>query len=608
MNRKILMIVVAVCGAALLSACGSSTPIGVTLTTAPPSTLEINLTATIAATVTHDSSNSGVTWTCTPSPCGTFNPAMTASGVTTVYTAPSTPGAVTITATSVKNIKESASGNVTIDAIATASSVVGQYAFYLSGLDVGNDFYAAAGSVTLDGAGNVMAGEEDLNDDVYGAAVVGDSLTGTYTVGNDGQGTMILNATTGGVADPLVGVAGTQTLGFTVVNNNHLLITEFDGAFTSGGSMDLQTAAAFTTGLTGDYAFALSGFASGSPFTIGGVLVSSGTAVTGGDADVDVGGAVTTGNLISGAVGAADANGRGTFSFGGLDFTYYVVGAEAVYFTETDAGIVDAGQAFGQGSAPAFSAASLTGVYVMSQPYGISDDGELALAGQFTPDGVSMIAGVVDYNDDGFIPLEPVPDGLAASYAVAATGYGSITSAVVTNDSDFTTYGLYLTDPTLNIVDPNNTSGAGGALIVELDAFTLGQGFIVPQTSTSTVAGNFAVDSNGFNFTATTSDVIDATGQVLSDGSATFAGTAAVNDLSLITDTSTQTSGETLAGAFTADTTNAGRYTLALTVNGAATANSEVFYQASPALSVHVDVDSATAYTNISSGVLAQQQ
>ncbi|MFZ0737253.1 MAG: hypothetical protein WBL70_08180 [Candidatus Acidiferrales bacterium] len=606
MNRKILMIVVAVCGAALLSACGSSAPIAVTLTTAPPSTLEINLTATIAATVANDSSNSGVTWSCTPSPCGTFNPAMTASGVTTVYTAPSTPGAVTITATSVKNINESVTGNVTIDAVATAASVVGQYAFYLSGLDVDNDFYAAAGSVTLDGAGNVMAGEEDLNDDVYGAAVVGDSLTGTYTVGNDGQGTMILNATTGGVADPLVGVAGTQTLGFTVVNNNHLLITEFDGAFTSGGSMDLQTAAAFTAGLSGNYAFALQGYLGTTPWVVGGVLTSTGTSSTG-TADQNIGGTVTSGGT-GGVVTTPDANGRGTFVLGGITSAYYVVGAEAVYFTDIDSGVVDSGQAYGQGSAPAFSAASLTGVYVMSQPYGISDDGELALAGQFTPDGVSAIAGVVDYNDDGFIPLEPLPDTLAASYAVAASGYGSITSAVVTNDTDFTTYGLYLTDPTLNIVDPNNTSGAGGALIVELDAFTLGQGFIVPQTSTSTVAGNFAVDSNGFNFTTTTADVIDATGQVLSDGAATFAGTAAVNDLSLITDTLTETSGETLAGAFTADTTNAGRYTLALTVNGAATANSEVFYQASPALSVHVDVDSATAYTNISSGVLAQQQ
>ncbi len=606
MNRKILMIVVAVCGAALLSACGSSAPIAVTLTTAPPSTLEINLTATIAATVANDSSNSGVTWSCTPSPCGTFNPAMTASGVTTVYTAPSTPGAVTITATSVKNINESVTGNVTIDAVATAASVVGQYAFYLSGLDVDKDFYAAAGSVTLDGAGNVMAGEEDLNDDVYGAAVVGDSLTGTYTVGNDGQGTMILNATTGGVADPLVGVAGTQTLGFTVVNNNHLLITEFDGAFTSGGSMDLQTAAAFTAGLSGNYAFALQGYLGTTPWVVGGVLTSTGTSSTG-TADQNIGGTVTSGGT-GGVVTTPDANGRGTFVLGGITSAYYVVGAEAVYFTDIDSGVVDSGQAYGQGSAPAFSAASLTGVYVMSQPYGISDDGELALAGQFTPDGVSAIAGVVDYNDDGFIPLEPLPDTLAASYAVAASGYGSITSAVVTNDTDFTTYGLYLTDPTLNIVDPNNTSGAGGALIVELDAFTLGQGFIVPQTSTSTVAGNFAVDSNGFNFTTTTADVIDATGQVLSDGAATFAGTAAVNDLSLITDTLTETSGETLAGAFTADTTNAGRYTLALTVNGAATANSEVFYQASPALSVHVDVDSATAYTNISSGVLAQQQ
>lgn len=85
---------------------------GPVITVAMTRTLAASLgqgrTAILSATVTGDSTNAGVDWTAvcggTSSPaCGTFNPAHTASGSTTTYTAPATPPAsnpVTITATS----------------------------------------------------------------------------------------------------------------------------------------------------------------------------------------------------------------------------------------------------------------------------------------------------------------------------------------------------------------------------------------------------------------------------------------------------------------------------------------------------------------------------
>ena len=113
---------------------------------------------------------------------------------------------------------------------------LGQYAFRVSGFDAAVTHMRLAGSVTLDGAGNVSSGEEDLSNPSFVAPVVADALTGTYTVGDDGQGTMTLNATVGGVADPLVGVSGVQTLAFTVVNSNHLSPTNSMLAATSGGT------------------------------------------------------------------------------------------------------------------------------------------------------------------------------------------------------------------------------------------------------------------------------------------------------------------------------------------------------------------------------------
>ena len=80
-------------------------------------------TAQLVASVANDPTNKGVTWTlsCDPAPCGTISPATTLNGVTTTYTAPSTPPAedlaVTITATSVFNTGASNFAQVIVHAI-----------------------------------------------------------------------------------------------------------------------------------------------------------------------------------------------------------------------------------------------------------------------------------------------------------------------------------------------------------------------------------------------------------------------------------------------------------------------------------------------------------
>jgi hypothetical protein len=84
----------------------STTPstMSIAISTAPPTTMAAGATATIASTVSNDSANAGVDWSCAPAgSCGTFNPAHTGSGATTTFTAPLTAGSVTITATSTSN-------------------------------------------------------------------------------------------------------------------------------------------------------------------------------------------------------------------------------------------------------------------------------------------------------------------------------------------------------------------------------------------------------------------------------------------------------------------------------------------------------------------------
>lgn len=109
-----------------LVACGDpkyqQPPIVVTFSTIfpPPSALDTDATAGIAAIVTNDSSsNASVTWTCIPSgQCGTFTPATIASNVPTQYQAPSavpSGNTVTVTATSVTDPTKSISASITID-------------------------------------------------------------------------------------------------------------------------------------------------------------------------------------------------------------------------------------------------------------------------------------------------------------------------------------------------------------------------------------------------------------------------------------------------------------------------------------------------------------
>jgi hypothetical protein len=85
-------------------------PLTISLTQVPPSTMLVNATAPVTATVSNDITNSGVDWLviCSNLPCGSISPSHTASGVPATYTAPPTapaagsgfgPGGVTITAT-----------------------------------------------------------------------------------------------------------------------------------------------------------------------------------------------------------------------------------------------------------------------------------------------------------------------------------------------------------------------------------------------------------------------------------------------------------------------------------------------------------------------------
>lgn len=188
-----------------------------------------------------------------------------------------------------------------------------------------------------------------------------------------------------------------------------------------------------------------------------------------------------------------------------------------------------------------------------------------AAAGMFstsnTSSSVADFSGVADDNEvDAGIQL--AASAISGNYSIASNGYGNLTISSASL-GDVSTLGIYLTDPKLNLSDPNNTtSGLGGALVADLDsALAGGTGVLVPQTdpSVASFTGNYAASAQGFNDLCCEFDLVgqgSMSGKVLS-------GMGLLSDpfLTLSGATATNT-GVGFSGSPQADPSNVGRYTL----------------------------------------------
>jgi len=591
----------ATAGAVVITAASTATPaihkqaavnvLSLAITTPPPASLELNLSARLAATVTNDPANAGVDWSCTPvGACGTFTPAHTASGAQTSYMAPRAAGPVVITAasTTVPLLIQQAPVNIT--PIASAGNLVGTYTFFANGTDAFGEPYSVAGSVVLGGA--KIMGEQDYFDLTTGNVFPADPIvSGSLSVGSDGRGSLSLTPTS----------APPETFSITIVNNKHILITEFDTNAAANGSFDFQTAP--TSVPTGGNAFAL--FDAFDAYTLGGVLTSSGSDVTASEVDDDVAGVPTYDFALSCpgcTITAPDAAGRGTIilidpNFGTpVTLAYYVVGPEAFDLIESDSVAFLTGAMYGQG-AGGFSAATLAKPFAFAQS-GLANSflGVYAEAGQFTGDGTSALSsGVADTNFGDGSPVEAGSLTAGSSYFVHANGYAGVTLSGA-NTAGIANLGVYLVDPAINVADPNNPSGGGGAVLLDLDTNSLGIGIVAPQAIGAAFVGNYAFDQNGF---ATLSLIpYGLVGQIVSSGTS-FTGFADYNQLTV-----SQTPAVTVTGPYAPDAANPGRATAQVTINGAVPPNNVTTYQASNALLFDVDIDA----TNIALGIIQQQQ
>lgn len=490
---------------------------GATVSTAFTSPLAVLVTdvggdpvsgAIVTFTVTAGSSGAGgsfpsssVTDTETTGPNGiaTTSQALTANG---------TPGSFTVSA---DFANDTSGAPAVFTLINTAVGVTSaNYVYYLSGeetINGGGNFYTVAGAVLVDSVGDVIAGEQDYNDG-YGLTSPGEPNT-PDTIGATG-GALVVDPTTGigtltlTSSNTSVGVNGVEIFAVQFVNANHALITQFDGTATSSGSLDLQTA----TTESGNFAFAITGINSNyDSVAFGGVFTAASGSVSGTMDVNDADGGVVTGTPFTATTGTTDGFGRTVVigitnpsSGDALTFVSYIVGPEAQRIIDVDTTYSAVGSAFGQGSG-AFTNASLgSSVFdLLGQWVPV-----YATLGQFATDGNGNItAGIADDNElDNGLQQEGVSIA-GSTYDLMSSGINGYGTMTMTGTGDIVGLGVYMTDPTLNLNDPNNTTtDVGGALVIDLDSsLSGGIGVVTPQTDTTSTdfAGNYAAGFQNFN-------------------------------------------------------------------------------------------------------------
>ncbi len=503
------------------------------------------------------------------------------------------------------------------------------FTFYAFGEDAASPVSCVAGVVAIattasaDGSFAVINGVQDYNDaEITSPQPNGDTITGgSLVLGSNGTG--MLTVITDNSA---VGVNGTETFAIVFPDQPHALIIQFDGVNTSSGSIDLQTSTAIPSG---SFAFTAAGGADTGdgigPTAFGGVFTVTAGAVTGlvdsnviGDVTFNPGTPIPDGVTLS----TPDATfGRGSvIGDTGIatNLNYYVVGPEVIRIIDVDSATIDTvvGSAYGQGATPNFSSGSIgqsvfslsnsfSGYAAAGQFFTLANDGARPAKSPVVREGGAPCSGTStclleatgDLNEL-FVadPVQLVAANFDGSYQVSANGYGSMTFGEGFGDT--ANFGLYAVDPTLNILDPNDTTDStGGALLAEMDDTLVGTGSIVPQSDivVADFSGTYAGGGSG---NTTEGDEFDflALATVTEPGGG-FSGIAAVSDpFGALTGASQATTNVTISGNAIPDDSNPGRFDLnplTLASPDFDTINMAVgIYQASASQLVWVETDS----------------
>ena len=395
------------------------------------------------------------------------------------------------------------------------ASLKGQYAYQIAGYDLTSGApYREAGYFVADGNGNLTSGSDDFSEPTTGG-VQNASTTGTYSIANDGTGTLILSTASGALRFSL-----------TMVSNSEVLMNEADsGAFIAAGRADLQAPSALSSVPAGTFVFRIhscvSCSGSDSASLVGAMTVAGGN-VSGSD-DVLRGGIFDPGSTgggplaITGSLNTPTSNGRGTGSItdasGTVNFIYYIVDSKTLRFLVSDSGVIGLGSAEAQSGT--FSSSSLKGSYVFGSR---ADDATAGInaqntVGVFTAGGNGTIStGTLDSVQDGN-PSSQV--GLSGSYAVLSNGRAVVKLGTIQQVCWMVnaSRGFFLTDDSTKVED--------GTLDQQQGSFSNGS-----------LSGQYAFSMDGLEFTNNGTVALTQVGWIVWNGSGTLTWSETVNNSS----------------------------------------------------------------------------
>ncbi len=442
-----------------------------------------------------------------------------------LYTAPAatpTPAQTTITAVLDAATGFSANSIVSVTPVVFANSALkGNYVLSLKGVRVNGSAYSpfyAVGAITADGNGNIIAGEEDLNDTASGYAHAA-AVTGSYTIGADGRGMLNLNNSFGSFSYSIALQA----------QGNASLNKADDTVITATGTLEGQAAHVSTP--SGNYAFGFAGGSSkcGSLNSIGMFGLNAGT--VSGLQDLNCGGTITQNQALNGSYGNIDAQGRGAGSFssatGASDIVYYVVSTNRYRFISSDNGRPLFGSA-DQQTKTSFVDSDFSGAYVIASSASSQSTGSNALI-EINASAGNVNSGYIDINDTGTVNSTT----LTGAYSLTPDGHivGSFNTVFLLMNAYVNVtfpFSMYLISPTeayyldlrTQVPVQNDFEGITGGGIV----------YAEPAGVPDTVqwAGSYAIEVVG-NLTAngiiSQGNSTSMSGQISADGRGVLAGT-----------------------------------------------------------------------------------
>lgn len=369
----------------------------------------------------------------------------------------------------------------------------------MSGIDLVGGYFARIGTFTADGNGNITGGLQDsLNLSTGAPATVVSFTSGTYEVQSNGRATATINVTGGGTLGIALALQSTTT-GYVV---------ETDLNSSGSGTFSQQTSADFMTAALGHpYVFNVAGvsFLTGNaaPINLVGQMIGDGNGnITGGVMDTNDGNVAAPSGATPIAPGtyALDGNnangtsfGRGTMTFNGRTYAFYIVDDTHFKMLEEDTLGGSAGDALQQAGAIPTQNSQFTGsyVYVINGDGIIGTKGNVGRAARFSADGNGGVGTIsLDTNNDGkYTHVSQGGNISAATYAIDTANSGSGRGTFTFTASGLPTfvYVFYMISPTQ-------------AALLETSAGFVGGGTMYAQsTGPFTVSGSVGSYASGWS-------------------------------------------------------------------------------------------------------------